>query len=799
MIDVDSFILRNIVHFNEAKVPVRMNNGLVIISGLNKDSRIADDQNNGAGKSLLWSAIPNLRYAAAPSSTLKNTKKDMLDSTESEIELRFTNNQGKKIKVIQKPTKWIIYEPDEKTGKLIDIKARTTAIQQEKIAEHFPITQDEFYAYTFLSSIQGQRLHFQVDKPAERLKFITSIFQLDSYDRLKKFFTGMLSRIKDEQTKFDVLESKLLNVNSQLVRVNWSNEEAEASKSSKKEFKLLKGKRDKLARSVSDLEQILGTLKSLKRLVEKRDELLQDFPVGKTVDDVVARLRKRKAVIRIYESFQKQQAAYDRSTQRIRAALDELEIDGLPSQKKLIKKWESLDTQRVSLYEKLADARNQAERLERCLRSSKQIEQKIIDLGFPSSDDVEMKANIDDDISICRTTLKLKQLLHSSDDSVCPTCMQGVDLASITKNVKKAAKRLQQLEALSEARKHKLRRLEISAEITDIGLVSEPAILEARYEKLKTELQTIKNQIKVHQKRTELQDNLNNIESPEAPDKIPPKGADIEQIEEALTVCRELGLINHSIENLLNDNPALVAAEDGIDSHVQDAKSKLDQVNDKLIEVDKQYQKLTRSNSEYDLRLGEYRILAKQKLEFEHDIAGIKPLLEKRDLYKALEKAYSAKGLKVAKANEIARMLEANINRYSNLIFAEPFTFNVYATDKGVFCDVDRGNGKVTDVRLLSGSESDSFRLLFLLSLILMVPSERRTNFVVLDEPDSHMDDRTRSLFAERFIPFLREAVPHVFLITPLDHHIYQECERWVVIKANGISRLVRNEVTSGE
>jgi len=154
------FVLRNIVHFEHAKVDVEKNNGLVIISGLNKDSLVADDQNNGAGKSLLWSAIPNLRYAAAPSSTLKNTKKDMLDSSKSEIELSFLNNHGKKIRVIQKPTKWLVYEENE-NGKLEDTQARTTAIQQEKIAEHFPITQDEFYSYVYLSSIQGQRLHFE--------------------------------------------------------------------------------------------------------------------------------------------------------------------------------------------------------------------------------------------------------------------------------------------------------------------------------------------------------------------------------------------------------------------------------------------------------------------------------------------------------------------------------------------------------------------------------------------------------------------------------------------------------------
>ena len=798
MIEVDSFILRNIVHFNEAKVPVRRNNGLVIISGLNKDSRIADDQNNGAGKSLLWSAIPNVRYAAAPSSTLKNTKKDMLDSSKSEIELRFTNNQNKRVKVIQKPTKWVIYEEDA-NGKLEDIKARTTSIQQDKIAEHFPLSQDEFYAYTFLSSIQGQRLHFQVERPADRLKFITSIFQLDAYDRLKKHFTGMLAKIKDEQTKFDVLESKLLNVNSQLSKVDWNEDEAHKADERKEEFKLLKSKRDKLAKTASSIEHTLGVLKSLKRLVLKRDELLENFPEGAVVEDIVAKLRKRKEIVRTYEAYRKQMASYDRSTKRIREALAELDVESLPSRKKLVKKYESLEKKRKKLGQKLSGALSIAEHYERCQRLAETAELKIKDLGFKSAKSVDMKADIDDEISICRTTLKLKQLLHSSEDSVCPTCQQSVDLDDVTKNVKKAAKRLRELESLSEARKYRLRYEEMVAEIKEIGEVPDPDALDAEYEQIKNELDTVKTQLRTYQKHEGLQDDLNNIEKPEKPKKVPPENANVDDIEESLTICRELENLNHSIENVLNDNPDLIAAESDIDGHVENYSSKLEEVNTKLQKVDKRYQKLMRITSEYDLRLGEYRILSKQKLEFEQDISGIRPLLEKRDLYKALEKAYSAKGLKVAKANEIARMLEANLNRYSNLIFAEPFEFSVYATEKGVFCEVNRGNGKVSDVRLLSGSESDSFKLLFMLSLLLMVPSDRRTNFVVLDEPDSHMDDRTRSLFAERFIPFLREAVPHVFLITPLDHHIYRECERWVVVKENGVSELVRTGAVIGE
>lgn len=797
MIEVDSFVLKNVVYFKEAKVPVKNNNGLVVISGWNKDSRIAEDQNNGAGKSLLWSAFPNCMYAAAPSSTLKNTKKDMLDSSKSEIDVRFRDNRGLKTRIVQKSSKWVIYEEDSETGELKDTKARTSAIQQEKIAERFPISQDEFYAYTYLSSIQGQRLHFQVDKPAERLKFITSIFQLDAYDRLKKYFTMMLGKVKDEQTKFDVLESKLLNVNTQLQKVDWNEEDAQKAKDSKKEFKRLKEKRDKLARGVSDVERTLGILKSLKRMIKSRDSLLEDFPKDKSVEEVVAKLRKRKEIIRIYESYKKQLAAYERSTKRIREALDELEVEGLPSRKKLSKRWDTLDKKRRSLSENLSDARSMAEHYQRCKRLADQVLTKLAKLGFDSVEDVDMETDIDDDISICRTTLKLKQLLHSSEDSVCPTCQQNVDMDSITKSVKKASKRLKKLEVLSEARKYRQRYEEVSAEIEEIGKVPDPDILEKEYDSLKEKLNTIKTQIRTYDKREELQDDLDNIEKPEKPEKTPPKNADIDAIDAGLEVCRELDKINHAIENVLNENPDLIAAEDDIEGHIDSAKTRLDSLNTKLKKLDKKYQKLMKFSSEFDLRLGEYRVLSKQKLELEQEIEQIKPLLAKRDLYKALEKAYSAKGLKVTKANEIVRLLEANLNRYSNLIFAEPFTFNVYATEKGVFCDVDRDNGKPSDVRLLSGAESDSFRLLFMLSLLLMVPSERRTNFVVLDEPDSHMDTRTRSLFAERYIPFLREVVPHVFLITPHDHHLYRECDRWIVKKEDGVSQLIKE--SSGE
>lgn len=792
MIEVDSFILRNVVHFNEAKVPVRKNNGFVVISGLNKDSRIAEDQNNGAGKSLLWSAFPNAMYAAAPSSTLKNTKKDMLDSTKSEIEIRMVNNHGDKIKIVQKPTKWLIHEPDSKTGELVDSKARTTSIQQEKIAEHFPLTSDEFYAYTYLSSIQGQRLHFQVEKPAERLKFITSIFQLDSYDKLKKYFTGMLAKIKDEQTRFSVLESKLLNVNTQLEKIQWTEETIAQAKEAKAKFSDMKTERDELARTVSKGETRLGQLKSLMRLLEKKEAIHQHFPADRSVEEIEAKLRKRKAVIREYDAYLKELKAYEKRVARYKDALAELEAKELTPVKKINKKLPALQEKAEELIAEMEQTREVTRRKDKWSKIADTCLAELGELGYDSPESVDMESDLDDDLSICRTTLKLKKLLNSTKDSVCPTCLQSVDLKSVEKSVKKAQKRLEKLETLADARQLVSRLRDAKKELKGFTSVSSVDELREKLEETKKKSRHFDAELKSHIKIADLKSELAQIEEPTEPDKKPPKSASVEDIDESLSMCREIAKIEHSIEVLVEDSKFLRKSMVDPSSAFKTTERKLKKLKDQLKEIDSTYKSVSKLVSEYDLRLGEYRILSKQKLELESELEEIKPILAKRDLYKALEKAYSAKGLKVSKANDIVRLLEANLNRYANLIFAEPFEFKVFANEKGVFCEVDRGNGKISDVRLMSGSESDSFRLLFMLSLLLMVPSERRTNFVVLDEPDSHMDGRTRAIFAERYLPFLREVVPHVFLITPQDHHIYSECERWVVVKEGGVSTLNR-------
>lgn len=125
------------------------------------------------------------------------------------------------------------------------------------------------------------------------------------------------------------------------------------------------------------------------------------------------------------------------------------------------------------------------------------------------------------------------------------------------------------------------------------------------------------------------------------------------------------------------------------------------------------------------------------------------------------------------------------------MIFAEPFTFAVSADESGMSIIVDRGNDMVSDVRNLSGAESNCFRLLFVLAILPLIPSSRRVNVLCLDEPMSHADAVTRSIFLERFLPTIREVVPSVFCITPNPEDYSPESSEWLVKKFKGVSKII--------
>ena len=76
---------------------------------------------------------------------------------------------------------------------------------------------------------------------------------------------------------------------------------------------------------------------------------------------------------------------------------------------------------------------------------------------------------------------------------------------------------------------------------------------------------------------------------------------------------------------------------------------------------------------------------------------------------------------------------------------------------------------RTSDIRFLSGAESRSFSLLFMIACLPLIPRNRRSNLIVLDEFEAGLDKPTRELLVDKFLPALNKIVPHIIFITPND------------------------------
>lgn len=772
LIDVD---LKNVVYFKEAKLDVTRH-PFTVISGHNMDSRISTETSNGAGKSLLWSAVPNLRYEATPLAT-KKSKKELLDSSASRIAMTLKGNDGKTYRIIQTPSKFVI----ERDGK--DQEVRTIPLQKKEIERIFPLTEEEFYSYVYL---QSQRpLSFQIDKPAARLQYITSIFRLDVYDQLKKYFTKKLGEIKNKQIEFDVLNNQLIKINGLLERLAWTPESAAALEEAQTVIRTLGGDTKKLQSKIERYKSALAVSKQYASLKKQRKQLNP-------------KLSRKEALAE--QAMHELLAEYDADMRTYKAQCKQLtsQINDIGETKPLAK----LEKQVKKLIDHVAGEEASLTMLHEARQHWKQIQKEIAaaeadvkEMGLRLKD-VDLKVvfgtkKYEDEISKYGAVLQLESIVDDCADGECPTCQQSVNVKKFKKQiaeakaaVKKAKRGITEhntCEVLFKL-KNKARKYEFNEanEKEFVDRREQYKVDDAKLVKLQDELRNAR-QIEKLTKR------LGELEKPKSP-KVQPT-LSREKLEVILEQHSEIRRIDSVMASLEEQHGTIDAAE----------------LSNKLADAEKRYAKIERKYtraqdvcSNLGSKASEYRVLRRERKDVLAQLEAIKPIIAQRDLYKSLEKAYSAKGLKVYAANQVLSQIEQNMNRYSNLIFAEPFKFSLYAKEDGVHCRVDRGNGKVSDVNQLSGAESDCFRLLWMWVMLIMVEDDRRTNFIVLDEPDAHMDETTRSLFIERYIPALRSLVPHVFLITPLDKHLYSECHYLTVVKHKGVSKVVENFDESG-
>jgi DNA repair exonuclease SbcCD ATPase subunit len=776
--------LNSVLYFKRAKVDLSKNS-LTFIRGLNLDSDPANPTGNGAGKTLLFSAFPNLIYSSPPSAIKKKAKKELL-SSKSCIAVEFQSFNGMYYRIEQYVSKFVIFESKRNTfDQKNDLHIRGIPNAEKFIKSIFPLTELDFYTTSYLTT---QRPYvFQMDSDLNRLEHLSNICRLEHYDVVKRHFLEKLSTIKDTEIRLSVLHGKKDSVKVKLK--NLDRVDLQTIVVLKEKIKECELSVHALIKEEQEIEDSLSSIKELKKVECELDILRKKYLFKEHPSKKLSILKKEKKISKLHDEYISLLSAYKKSISSIKFKLSSLTIS-----KHSIKELKIFKTK---CEEKLKSLDNSIEECNISLKQSVRLNKEIERIEKLQNTDrvISIKVDYSEELALHKASLKLEKLLeHEHKVTKCPTCLSDIDLVKISKIVKKAKDRIKILEEsiveqeLAREKQYclvELKKLKVNKKYF-AELLYTRTLFNDKLKKIEKELRST----------LEIQQLKKQLKSISKPKKLHPSslGLSYSQIEEQVDLCNDILKHLEAKERLMSvvvtvsefksvDALNLVAKR--IENRLETIRIHKRKTQSVLSERISKLEKYNQTKAERDLYEDDLTKLEKE-------IKKLTPQLEDKKIIEGLIRAYSSKGLKSHVANKICLVLEQNLNIYRNLIFMEPFQFSVQASDKGLSIRVDRGNGVISDVRNLSGAESNCFSLLFLISLLPLIPDSRRTNFVILDEPTSHSDTTSRELFLSTYLPALQEVVPNVYVITPHSEDFREGCSEWLIKKQGGKSTVIK-------
>lgn len=797
MIEIEGQSLANVVSFKDVKVSFNKSK-ITFIRGTNLDADPAQPTGNGAGKSLLMSCPSNVFFFTPPLSIKKKDKKQLLGKN-SAITLRLKGADGNRYEVEQRANKYKVTRNGE------DMQLRTVPIAEKFIREElFPMTELMYYTTAYVSTQRSFKM--QESSDADRLSYLTEIFSLGDYDNIKRYFLDRIGEVKESELKLQLLERDLLEVNTKLKKLKRNNEGKKVNTDE------LKAKRTKLERQIERLvdtefnaKALVKELGTLLNVEKELDALRSSYTSKKPPNEYVKYLKEQRKLTRAYDSYEELMTAYRRTVKDTQKKIDELTLPKA-SLNDLESKLEKYEKALETLTAKLSDMKSKRRSYDRLVEERDELLDSLKAEGYDAK---KKKPDLDVDhseaIAGCRTTLKLKSLLEHAhdegDDAKCPTCMSEVDFDNVRASIKDAEKRLPKLVAARAAQVAYKEYVKAAQAVKDSAF--DPAEMESiqkRIEDAGPVIDKTKKQIKTWEKHETLTRALKSVKKPTEPDERPATKMTLDELDDNIELCEDIAKHLSARDRLIENNDKLTGMRTvkAVSANIEAAEAELAECRGRLDKLRSELTGVVKLLDEADSAQHEHGVYITQKKKLVERIDKIKPMIEDKRILEVLVKAYSSKGVKTNVANEICALLEQNLNAYSSLIFNEPFVFTVSVDSGGMSMMVDRGNDHVSDVRSLSGAESNAFRMLFVLSLLPLLPSEKRINMLTLDEPCAHMDSVSRSKFLHVFLPVLSEVVPHIFVITPNLDDYCEGSTAWTVVKEKGKSRVLIDDVIEG-
>lgn len=758
--------LRDVGVYKELDIDSLDNEGFATICGRNLDSPNVANNTNGVGKSLLFGAIPTLLYEADPLALKKKDKGNMLGK-DSSIDLSWQSPLGGVVRILQTKSKYKVFYNGE------DQKVDRQDVARQWITKHWPLSRDEFYSYAY---IQSQIQHpFQRATPADRLSYLTSLFNLDIFDNIRVALKKKLDLAKDAETESkglaDMLDVTQRKQNALNIHVQERNTLQRIVEHSDK----MKARRNKLSEQLIEL----GTERTTARKYEKLQRELD--VLGIETDDLKGELNNLRGELiehDRYEEFIEALEEYEQELADVKKKIKALGDVGDLDNKKLRKKHSALVKEEETLQELLETVDGQQEEYDDWRESCDKFAKKLSKLKSPKRTEEEAQDARAEAKAIVQAYRAFEE--HDHDGSSCPTCGQDVDLKAMARAANKAQSIIDEcIEALDyyklesslkDLKKQKVKKPEhdrkalekqLKAVSKKLDKIEEQFEAAKKYEKLIARKKALKKPKEVKQPKKARKTIKNRIKDLEILKDIRAAMKAIGKPErDYFTINVEYQTVEKTVNELITDIEKKERKAQGIQMRIQE-------------------------HDHYEETLRELR----------SKLANLQPLIDKRKVFEVLYKAYSNNALKLKAVEGRLKQIERKLNEYSGLVFPEPMHFELFTTKQGVGATVTRVTSKkTTDIAIMSGAETNCFRLLFAVAIMPFIPANRRTNFIILDEPDNSCSPAVSEHIINNFLPILKQIIPNVYWITPenVDHFSNNQ---WTVTKKGGNSVLTRKVV----
>jgi len=775
-------IIKNAYHFKGRHVVPLERSGLTNVIGRNLDT--SEESSNGSGKSQISHCLQRIAYGTK--ATKYETVAESINGKGFLLGLK-TRRNGNIYEIYEArkdddfPKDGLYCFMTGPDGKRVPFGMKNSG---EKLREEFAqaaigMSYDEFVGSTVIN--QGSTHVLLKGSPQERVEFISKLFGLGVYDELYAKFKQSLKDVEsqiEEYRGYGVEQSTLLtslstlgNIDEAKLLLEKTQTKLDASRSARKRLRSEKtayetasGERrlyEKITKSIAELKATSrldfdNYEHEMKRLLGKQSELektIAQVESSSEVNEKLALLRRQRKSLRggIPEKY------LTKSAKQLQGSIDKLSAK---------------DSTETACLRDLASKRNIVETIKVNMQQLEQVGLLDVDYDeakrlYEEHSEMEKESQAEIDKIIAR--LEIKEGIDTSL-TCCPTCGAKVDVKCVEKEIKALNSEMVDFERQRKshhkiAQKHRLfcdtqdliEKNKIDLNVTE-GTLEELADkiqgyrdqrqrLRVIYEKL-IDLEKIEAQIKsLRTSETYSQEDLDTLKKKK------------KKVQASLDMLRQYVSLMKSIPE---KKPGKVNLD------IEDLEARLRSVDDKIESRGRRIERLQAT-------INDAFALKKRIDNLEEKLEKLRKLERDQRVFKGLCLAYGKNGLKTKKIREIIEAIKERLPTWVALMFTQRgFRIDTYGNENKLGFTVVQGfrdekgklNERSYDIRRLSGGEHTRVMIALIMTLIDIIPENKRSNLLFLDELESGLDPVNRSLIAELLIPMLRKRKPSLFVIS---------------------------------